>query len=200
MNGGLLVAWCLGIFFFGHLLEYWPLPFGTNVLIQFVSTTWFFAELIFYIYYRNHLRCMQWYSRIPKHGDHTTPEGRRRVLDRMLEVLSGSTGEVDKQKCEKFLRGWFFNSPLNRIMRGNIHCWLTWALFYKYPAWLSESESRESEALLRHFEARSGFAFEEGFDRDVKCMRLSLDTMKAIHRPAIVYMLAAIANSLARVW
>jgi hypothetical protein len=185
--------------YLGHLLSIWPLPFSFTVLVQFSTTLIFLSEVGFYIYFKSHMRNMQWYSRIPSKGEHKSPEGRMRILNNVLEVLSDPSGKCDHAKAVAFIQGWFLGTPLKRILRGNAYQWICWSLFYKYPVNLTADEKEDMDKLLLHFETETGLKFEPGFDRNVRCMRLSLDKITANYQPLMIYMASALLNSVGMV-
>lgn len=85
------------------------------------------------------------------------------------------------------------------VRRGNILHFLAWALFYRFPAQLSSEEVRELDEHIDRLQRAARHVFPLGFNADVRCIRLSLDPLKAMHRPLFLYGLVAVANSAARV-
>lgn len=75
---------------------------------------------------------------------------------------------------------------------------LCWAIFYRFPAQLKLSEIAELESYVDDLEEFSGHRFPLGLNPDVKAIRLSLDPLRAVHRPAVLYCAVGLANSFAR--
>ena len=109
------------------------------------------------------------------------------ALPRMRQTPVENKVVPNKEAVDMFVRGWFFNSSIDHIRRGNIVSWLAWALFYKFPSWLTEDERNELDLYVKRMEQKRGEQFKPGFDTDIKCMRLTLDPLEAIHRPLALY-------------
>lgn len=104
----LVVSFLTGSFFVMHYCEFMPLPVEPIYLVQGVTSLWFFFELVFYIYYRNHSRNLQWLTEPPKHGQ--TPEGRFTTLTRMLKSCDLEE-PGDMKGFEEFITGMVFTCP-----------------------------------------------------------------------------------------
>ena len=145
------------------------------------------------------MKGLQWLAEPPADADALTPAGRRRLEERMFSTLSvnrwGDMGDV-----ELFLRGWFLDrvESAGDLKRGNVMQWFSWAIFYKFPTDLTPTEHIELQQIVDRFEARSGLRFAPGFSPDQKAMRLTLDTVTALHRPLLFYAVVAVFNSVSK--
>lgn len=113
------------IFFLLHFFELWPLSVPLGSLISQLSTLWFFVEIGFYVYFRQHVKSLQWYTKCLEDSDSLSRVKRRRLFLNMLDILSvqrlGDCGDG-----VEFLKGWFLNESgerLERIKRGNLEQW-----------------------------------------------------------------------------
>lgn len=69
MNFSLKVLLMIVTFFLFHLLDIWPLPVPFQTLVSEVTTLLFFVEIAFYIYYRTHIKQLQWFHEPPSYSD-----------------------------------------------------------------------------------------------------------------------------------
>ncbi len=154
----------------------------------------------FYIYFRTHIKGLQWLATPPPHSDSNCPVRRRALFDRMMNTLSVSRWG-DCKDARDFLHGWFLGKvdDVTTLRRGNVEQWFAWAVFYKFPSQLTDAERIELQHLVDRFEAKTKITFAPGFDPSQVSMRLSLDPMSAIHRPLMVYCAVALFNSCSKI-
>ncbi|KAI1607825.1 hypothetical protein EDD36DRAFT_459058 [Exophiala viscosa] len=84
-----------------------------------------------------------------------------------------------------FFTGWFLGTPIAAIKRENIKEWLRWA--FLNTAMVDPSQDDELEAYVVELETKLGTNFEPG-RADVKCIRLTLDKVDALHRSLTWYL------------
>lgn len=94
------------------------------------------------------------------------------------------------------LRTWFNHAPWDSIKRENVFMWLSWSCFT-----LPIEDAREDDGkvafldeVIETLEARTGWTFPDGFDPNIKVMRLTLDPVNAKGRPLILYALSGTIN------
>ena len=137
---------------------------------------WAFAEASFYIttiiYYENHLQ------RPAVHPARPTEEDRRRLFERCQD----STHEY-----KSYIEKWFMGSPLASIKRENIKEWLRWAFFDS--ATFEPEYDEEINDYVAKVEEALGTKFQPGRS-DVKCIRLTIDRVGALHRSLSWYMVS----------
>jgi hypothetical protein len=121
----LAITTLIVVFFLLHVLELWPLSVPVGTLISQLSTLWFFVEIGFYVYFRQHVKSLQWYTKCLDDSDSLSRIKRRRLFLNMVDVLSvGRLGDCGD--AVEFLKGWFLNEcgeRLQRIKRGNLEQW-----------------------------------------------------------------------------
>ncbi|WWD04281.1 hypothetical protein V865_002349 [Kwoniella europaea PYCC6329] len=119
-------------------------------------------------------------------------------------IINEQTNEVvklhywDKRAIEfrERLRTWFNHAPWKSIKRRNVEIWLAWSCF---AASLEEVlADEENKKFLKYtmelLEARTGTAFEDGYDENVQIIRLTLDKVNAKGRPLILYAATNVIN------
>ncbi|CAM0139200.1 unnamed protein product [Umbelopsis sp. WA50703] len=136
----------------------------------------------------------------------------RRILQRASDPIHISKSEraalfwncvhtIDDVK--EWFCGWFYIEDGNntrptfeQIKLGNVQTWFAWAFWSKplhqvksKPSWANELDWMVSTA-----ESHFGVTFEEGISPNVKCIRLNLDPVNAIHRPFIFYTIIYLAT------
>ena len=60
------------------------------------------------------------------------------------------------------LQGWFFNTPLECIRRGNLASWASWAFFDLDPSDLSEQQRGENEQIVDFIADKAKWTFPPG--------------------------------------
>ncbi|TPX58854.1 hypothetical protein PhCBS80983_g02821 [Powellomyces hirtus] len=165
----------------------WVALFALSLL-----TLWMVIETLWFPYHHftaNRLRA----RRLPAHVA-KSPEDRKRLYERCLEAL----GDHDAVKIS--ISGWFFGAPIATIRRGNLRLWLAWAMFDSEPVDLSDSEMDEIEVFIDLTERASAVSFLQGHDRNVNCMRLTIDDMQMFHRPFIYYAAISAMHAIAAIF
>ena len=134
---------------------------------------WAFAEaiffLLFYIYQRHHLQRPASHPPLP-------PEEERQKL---FELCQESTPDF-----ARYISGWFLDAPLSVIKRENIKEFFRWAFLNTDVD--DPSYDDEVEGYVKAVETGTGINFERGRS-DVKCLRLTLDKVDALHRSLVWY-------------
>ncbi|WWC73569.1 uncharacterized protein I206_107541 [Kwoniella pini CBS 10737] len=94
------------------------------------------------------------------------------------------------------LRTWFNHAPWDEIKRRNMEIWLAWSCFGcpLEQVLANEENKKYMEYLIELVEARSGSQFEEGYNDELKVIRLSIDPVQAKARPLILYVLTNMIN------
>lgn len=83
--------------------------------------------------------------------------------------------------------GWFYFSPANSIRRDNIVEWILWALFSTNRDAILEDWEEELEGYIKIVERLMGRKLEDGWNEEIKCMKVTLDPVVALHRPFLWY-------------
>lgn len=196
------------IFIARHLYKYrsfYPQP----------SSHWFYktcvwhgyAEILFSLYYAYLTRRIQRHRTYP-----TPPPGFLR--DMMIQIFStglpvdkkdhtggarrprstkedfGSTTPEEARLLREKLRKWFFNARTKDIKRENVREWLAWAIANGRT--LEEADAMPEyhklvDESIAWAEARLHAKYEPGYNKDVKCMRLTLDPVRVLTRPLGYY-------------
>ncbi|KAI0771077.1 Alpha/Beta hydrolase protein [Trametes elegans] len=90
--------------------------------------------------------------------------------------------------------GWFFCARPDGIKRDNMVEWLLWALFGSHREGLQEEWAEELQGYLQKMDSLLGREMEEGWDNTVRCMKITLDPVHAIHRPLLWYFIVAVVD------
>lgn len=84
------------------------------------------------------------------------------------------------------LTGRFHHAPWGSIKRDNVLEWLAWSCFNMQYDHCKADKDRVTllENIMNMLEARTGTVFEQGYNGNIKSMRLSLDpvNVRADHR------------------
>lgn len=114
-------------------------------------------------------------------------------LETLLDKCLGSgsprssalSKETEQQAFLSRLRRWFHGAPLHEIKADNVREWLAWA----FGGRELEEIRREPERIqlinkaLAIASERVGYEFEPGYNPAIKCLRLTLDPVRSLHRP-----------------
>lgn len=111
------------------------------------------------------------------------------LLDKCLGSSSPRSSSLTKEQEQAVfksrMRRWFHGAPLKEIKEENVREWLAWAFGG------SELEDIRSDAkrielidkALAVVSERAGYRFEPGYNPASKCLRLTLDPVRFLHRP-----------------
>jgi hypothetical protein len=134
---------------------------------------WALIETVFYfltyVYRRHHLQ----------HPALHPPPLEKEERSRLFRLCFGSS-----QDLVPFFTRWFLDTPIVALKKENIKEWLRWAFLNTGIA--DPSYDDELEEYVKHLEAELGVDFEPG-RADVKSIRLTLDSVNALHRSATWY-------------
>lgn len=161
-------------------------PSNTNPLVL-ILRSYALAECIFYFWYR---RRREWYQ------EHLP--GRPLIgMEERKELIRNVVDALDNPKA--FLEGWFLGTDISQLQRGNLADWILWAFFNESPDRASSvralddgERAAEIDTYVDILAEKCGTTFEPGYNPAVKCVRLTVDPVKAIHRPAVLYLAIAI--------
>ncbi|KAJ3017721.1 hypothetical protein HKX48_003413 [Thoreauomyces humboldtii] len=158
----------------------------TALVVFSILTAWMVGETLWLPYHTLTASRLQ-SRREPAHVARG-PGERKALYKRCLTALG------DPPAVRKAIEGWFFGAPLESIRRQNCAEWFAWAMFDSELVDLTPEEQDEiygAEGFIAGTEVASGVTFEQGRNDEVRCMRLTIDPMQMLHRPAVYY--AAIA-------
>lgn len=85
-----------------------------------------------------------------------------------------------------YLSGWFHGAAVETIKRENMREFLSWVLLNGSRDGGAE-EFAELEEYICLLESRLGRGFEKGYDKKVKCVRLTLDGVVMEYRSLLWY-------------
>jgi hypothetical protein len=139
---------------------------------------WAFVETVFYfltyIYQKYHLQ------RPALHPPLHSRQERNALFDRCQESV---------QDHRRYVSKWFFDAPLADIKLDNIKEFIRWA--YLNTDINDPCYDEEIDGYVKKIETEIGVPFEPG-RTDVKCLRLTLDKVDALHRSVIWYAVSAL--------
>ncbi len=69
--------------------------------------------------------------------------------------------------------------------------WILWALFASNRAERLEEWEDELEGYIHLVEKLMGRKLEDGWDEDIKCMKVSMDPIVSLHRPFVWYLVSS---------
>lgn len=151
------------------LITFLPLPFTLPNIVKY----WVFVETAFflltYAYQKYYLQRPALHPPLPSR------EERDKLFDLCLESV---------QDHRKYVSGWFFGAPLADIKLDNMKEFLRWAFFNTDIH--DPSYDEEMEGYVKKIETEIGMTFAPGRS-DVKCLRLTLDKVDALHRSVTWY-------------
>ena len=134
---------------------------------------WAFAEATFYVLTRIYVRYV-----LQRPALHP-PLPPREERQKLFELCKDST-----QDHLRYISGWFLNTPPSDIKRENVKEFFRWAFLNTDMA--DPTYDDEIEGYIKNVEIETGLSFEHGRS-EVKCLRLTLDRVGALHRSLIWY-------------
>ncbi|RPB02856.1 hypothetical protein L873DRAFT_1672183 [Choiromyces venosus 120613-1] len=112
-----------------------------------------------------------------QHPPLTTRADRQSLFKKCID----ETPDVDA-----YLSGWFHGAPAASIKRENVREFLNWA-FLNASASGGAEEFAEVEGYITLLESQLGRVFESGYNKDVKCVRLTVDGVVMEYRSLLWY-------------
>lgn len=107
-------------------------------------------------------------------------------------VLALVLRELDDKRSisdlPKFLQGWFFETPLDALKRGDVRSWTAGFFHNKTIAALTDDQVVSVEQLVSKIEEKLDHVFPKGFGSATKSVRLTIDKVRVFHRPLVFYM------------
>ncbi|TPX65045.1 hypothetical protein SpCBS45565_g05452 [Spizellomyces sp. 'palustris'] len=176
----------------GRDLAYPHYPYGWKGIAFNIYTTWMLVEALwlpYHLYTFNRLRSRRQTAHAARDADE-----RRTLLTKCLNAIG------DASSIRKMIEGWFFETPIEQIRRGNVAEWTAWAFFDKEYTELTDLELEEVDEMVKETEQRIQHRLKDGYDKRVKCIRLTIDEMQMLHRPFIYYVAISIMHALGHVF
>lgn len=137
-------------------------------LLAAVPESLFFIWM--YIYLNRHLQ------RATTHPVPNTKEKRQILFDRCLDTT---------HNYDQYLSDWFLKNPTSDMGRENVKEFIRWAFLNTDV--IDYDHEDEVESYLKQLETKLGTEFPQG-KTNVKCLRLTLDKVNALHRSLTWYM------------
>lgn len=100
-----------------------------------------------------------------------------------------------------YLSGWFHGAAVETIKRENVREFLSWA-YLNGSRDGGPEEFAELEEYVSLLESKLGRRFEKGYDKKVKCIRLTLDGVFMEYRSLLWYFVSTLiyCTGLGRWW
>lgn len=111
----------------------------------------------------------------------------RLVFERTLNIVDECGSWTSGRTPQEWLETWFLGNPLAKILRGNLQQWMAWAFYTKKWRELEGDERDSIEGMIAEFKERYGWSFAEGFDPEVRPIRLNFDPLKVDCHPLTYY-------------
>ncbi|RHZ80313.1 hypothetical protein Glove_137g71 [Diversispora epigaea] len=173
------------------LVEFFPDTFSDEIMYSSLSVFlhyWLGFELIFHLYFEVTK------SRFQKKKLPVFPSKCQRA-----ELLINVLQTIDK--FDTWIEGWFNvghkKFTFNQIYRENFAEWLAWSFFATTLEYVRDDPelSYEIELMIDGIEIKKNIKFPDGYNPNCTCIRLTLDPVKAIHRPFAFYATIFLLNS-----
>jgi pimeloyl-ACP methyl ester carboxylesterase len=151
------------------------------VWVLVIVTIFCLNEVWFFFYAR---RKVQRHQALSTAAPKLSPRQRESEFKRAIESIHDPRA---------FLEGWFKGASVNEIGYDNVMQWTLWA-FFDLPADadtlhdLPEDTQQEAKRYTDAWSTKFGITFRPGFNHNIQSIRLSLDPVRTVHRPACVYL------------
>ncbi|CAO3614637.1 unnamed protein product [Cunninghamella blakesleeana] len=153
-------------------------------LMSYVIGFWvLIVESGFYIYHKIELSRLQQFKKAIKPLD----------LDQRTKLYWDCVQSVTDVQI--WTKGWFYYSDtmshpqFSEIYRDNMAEWFCWAFWDDDLSKVRgcPEKSNEIEWMIDNYEESFQLKLKQGYNDNVKCVRLTLDPVQAVHRPLLVY-------------
>ena len=91
----------------------------------------------------------------------------------------------------RFMEGWFLGAKLQDIKRGNLKEFVCWGFVARSVEDLTEEEDEEIEGIVDSVIVEYKVNFEDGYNEEVSCCKMTLEDIEFIPRPLLLYVLIA---------
>jgi hypothetical protein len=101
-----------------------------------------------------------------------------------------------------FLCGWFMaldRRERDKIKTGNLIEFFAWVFYSRSVEQLTPQQDDEINWMLKTMRTRGDASFDEGYTAGLRCIKLSLDPLRCLHRPLLFYACIAAFQQLATV-
>ncbi|CAG8600201.1 4611_t:CDS:2 [Funneliformis caledonium] len=172
------------------LVELFPDAFSATFMNSSISVFlhyWLGFELVFHLYFLTTV------TRFQKLLPPVIPSKHARV-----ELLNNCLNSVDK--FDHWIEGWFCvgkkKAKFDQIHRENVEEWLAWSFFASHIEEIRQNTEYITELydMIDFIENAKKVKFPEGYNPDIRCIRLTLDPIRAIPRPFIFYVAIFMLN------
>ncbi|KAJ8102386.1 hypothetical protein POJ06DRAFT_249567 [Lipomyces tetrasporus] len=166
LHCGLILAGVLDSYRLPYILEGWALA----------ETIFYFLTLLFRTYY---LQSPAIHPPLPSR------EKRLQLFTRCEESISDH---------ERYISKWFMDTPITNIHKENVKDFLRWAFLNNAAP--DSTHEEELDEYLAIFERKLNVELSPGRADNVKCMRLTIDEVKALHRSLVWYMCIIVVDNI----
>jgi len=148
---------------------------------------WSTSEVAFYLHMR---RKLAWLNRRSKPDNPLpTPEARQAHMRRVVSFV------VESGRCPtEYISEWFNGAPFSEIKMENLLEWAAASLFNKELPECDAKEREELVGIIRFIEGVTGIRAKPGHNPNVRSLRLTIDPLRVVHRPLIMYATIGVAT------
>ena len=112
------------------------------------------------------------------------------IVTRMLNTMD----KLKTYNLKIFLERWFCGAPLETIGFENMRHFLSWVMFAKLFADLSEDDVDDIDGVIYDIQRRLSHTFPSEFNPKISHVCMTLQPLHYIHRPLAIYLLLGIKN------
>lgn len=107
-----------------------------------------------------------------------------------ISLIRRMCGDIDKLSTysyKKYLSGWFCGADISEIKRENLMSFLSWVSFAEFHDKLSPLQLKELENIFNEFCERFSLNLEEGYNYNIRHVKMTLEPVLFMHRPLFLY-------------
>lgn len=97
---------------------------------------------------------------------------------------------------QKFMEGWFCNTPFDEIRIQNVREFLAWAMHASFYNDLTSTQHAKIDETIVTIQTDHNLTFTPGYNPKAKHVSMTLEPLHYIHCPLIIYILIGVKNLL----
>lgn len=112
------------------------------------------------------------------------------IINKMMSNLE----TLKTYDLRRFLKGWFCGSEIENVGLENMRQFLSWVMFASFFSDLDAEKIAKIDHVVLDLQLRLSMKFRPGFNKNVQHVCMTLQPIKYLHRPLVIYLLLGIKN------
>lgn len=115
-----------------------------------------------------------------------------------VDISSRKMGWLHSTPCNNIIfhhiSGFFLGAKVSDIRLGNMHSFLSWAMYSAHYESLSVQQRQIIQSTALRIGEETNVSFADGYNEDVYHIKMTLNPIAYVHRPFLLYLGSAVKN------